>query len=67
MPKENGKTKPLGLQELRDKLVQDAVVRKLEVIGEAVKKISEDIRNIYKEGFQGFKLWKFFMFIPALC
>ncbi len=32
---------------IKNELVQDAVVRNLEVIGEAVKKIPEDIRNQY--------------------
>jgi len=30
---------------LENKMVQDAVVRRLEIIGEAVKNISEEIRN----------------------
>jgi uncharacterized protein with HEPN domain len=34
---------------IRNDLVQDAVVRNLEVIGEAVKKIPDDVRNSYKD------------------
>lgn len=32
-----------------NELVQDAVVRNLEVIGEAVKKIPDDVRSSYKD------------------
>jgi uncharacterized protein with HEPN domain len=34
---------------IKNELVQDAVVRNLEVIGEAVKKIPDDIRNNYTD------------------
>ncbi|AOT70559.1 HepT-like ribonuclease domain-containing protein [Geosporobacter ferrireducens] len=34
---------------IRNELVQDAVIRNLEVIGEAVKKIPDDIRINYKD------------------
>ncbi len=34
---------------IRNELVQDAVIRNLEVIGEAVKKIPDDIRSNYKD------------------
>ncbi|MBN2284815.1 MAG: DUF86 domain-containing protein [Tissierellales bacterium] len=33
---------------IKNELVQDAVVRNLEVIGEAVKKIPEDVRRQYE-------------------
>ena len=34
---------------IKNELVQDAVVRNLEVIGEAVKKIPEDVRSQYED------------------
>ncbi len=34
---------------IRNELVQDAVVRNLEVIGETVKKIPDDVRSSYKD------------------
>lgn len=34
---------------LQDKKTQDAVIRNLEIIGEAVKNISSDLRNEHKE------------------
>ena len=34
---------------IRNELVQDAVVRNLEIIGEAVKKIPDDVRNSYRD------------------
>ena len=34
---------------IKSELVQDAVVRNLEIIGEAVKKIPEDVRSSYKD------------------
>lgn len=34
---------------IRNELVQDAVVRNLEVIGEAVKKIPDDVRSGYED------------------
>ena len=34
---------------IRNELVQDAVVRNLEVIGEAVKKIPNDVRSSYED------------------
>lgn len=43
-------TKGMTKEDLKiNELVQDAVVRNLEVIGEAVKKIPDDVRDIYKE------------------
>lgn len=43
-------TKNLNFNDfLRNDMVQDAVVRNLEVIGEAVKKIPEQIRNKHPE------------------
>ena len=34
---------------IRDTKTQDAIVRNIEIIGEAVKNISEDFRNLYPE------------------
>lgn len=34
---------------LRNSLVQDAVLRRLEIIGEAVKNIPDDVRNKYSD------------------
>lgn len=34
---------------IKSKLIQDAVIRNLEIIGEATKRISKDIRNSYSE------------------
>lgn len=34
---------------IRNELVQDAVVRNLEIIGEAVKKVPDDVRNSYRD------------------
>ncbi len=43
-------TQDIGYEEfLRDKKTRDAVVRNLEIIGEAVKNIPEDIKEKYPE------------------
>ncbi|SDK00076.1 HepT-like ribonuclease domain-containing protein [Natronincola ferrireducens] len=34
---------------IKSQLIQDAVIRNLEIIGEATKKISKDTRNSYSE------------------
>ena len=34
---------------IKNELIQDAVVRNLEVIGEAVKKVPEEVRNVYSD------------------
>jgi uncharacterized protein with HEPN domain len=41
-----------GIEEnafLRDTLLQDGVIRQLEVVGEAVKRLTNDLRNRYPE------------------
>ena len=43
-------TKDIGYKEfLENSEKQDAVIRNIEIIGEAVKRISDDLKNRYKE------------------
>jgi uncharacterized protein with HEPN domain len=43
-------TKNLTVQEFNNnELIQDAVIRNIEIIGEATKKISEDLKSQYRE------------------